>query len=50
MGNPARPKDKAIEQELSTTRIPLMRRNLKILSEKVQLLSERVDAKEKEIL
>ena len=42
-GNPARPRDKAIEQELATTRIPLMRRNLKALTEKVAQLSERLD-------
>ncbi|CDZ76310.1 UDP-3-O-acylglucosamine N-acyltransferase [Legionella massiliensis] len=42
LGNPARPKDKAIEQELSVTRIPLMRKNLKNLSEKVDALSERL--------
>ncbi|KTD17756.1 UDP-3-O-(3-hydroxymyristoyl)glucosamine N-acyltransferase [Legionella jordanis] len=40
LGNPARPKDKAIEQELSVTRIPLMRKNLKNLSEKVDKLSQ----------
>lgn len=42
LGNPARPKDKAIEHELSVTRIPLMRKNLKALSDKVKVLSERV--------
>ena len=41
-GNPARPKDKAIEQELATTRIPLMRKNLKLLHEKVAQLAERL--------
>lgn len=40
LGNPARPKDKAIEHELSVTRIPLMRKNLKALSEKVAELSK----------
>jgi UDP-3-O-[3-hydroxymyristoyl] glucosamine N-acyltransferase len=43
LGNPARPRDKAIEQELATTRIPLMRKNLKSLSEKVAQLSERLE-------
>ncbi|OGV38316.1 MAG: UDP-3-O-(3-hydroxymyristoyl)glucosamine N-acyltransferase [Legionellales bacterium RIFCSPHIGHO2_12_FULL_42_9] len=43
LGSPARPKDKAIEQELATTRIPIMRKNLKQLSEKVALLAERMD-------
>lgn len=42
LGNPARPKDKAIEQELSVTRIPLMRKNLKALHEKVDALSLRL--------
>ncbi|MBA3536621.1 MAG: UDP-3-O-(3-hydroxymyristoyl)glucosamine N-acyltransferase [Tatlockia sp.] len=41
LGNPARPKDKAIEHELSVTRIPLMRKNLKALTEKVNTLSAR---------
>lgn len=43
LGNPARPRDKAIEQELSVTRIPLMRKNLKALSEKVADLNRRLD-------
>lgn len=42
LGNPARPKDKAIEQELSVTRIPGMRKTLKTLSEKVDALSKRL--------
>lgn len=42
LGNPARPKEKAIEQELSLTRIPIMRKNMKALSEKVAALSERI--------
>ena len=46
LGNPARPKDKAIEQELASTRIPLMRRNLKALQEKVEQLTERFDQQE----
>ncbi|MBA2657462.1 MAG: UDP-3-O-(3-hydroxymyristoyl)glucosamine N-acyltransferase [Tatlockia sp.] len=41
-GNPARPKDKAIEQEFGLTRIPLMRKNLKALGEKVDLLTKRL--------
>ena len=44
LGSPARPKDKAIEQELATTRIPMMRKNLKALTEKVAQLTERLDA------
>ena len=47
LGSPARPKDKAIEQELATTRIPLIRKNLKALTEKVTQLAERLDANEK---
>ena len=43
LGNPARPRNKAIEQELATTRIPLMRKNLKSLNEKVSQLAERVE-------
>lgn len=48
LGSPARPRDKAIEQELATTRIPLMRRNLKALTEKVAQLAERLDFIDKE--
>ena len=47
LGNPARPKDKAIKQELATTRIPIMRKNLKLLSDKVALLAERLDCVDK---
>lgn len=43
LGNPARPKEKAIEHEFSTNRIPAMRKNLKVLSEKVAQLSERLE-------
>ncbi len=42
LGNPARPKDKAIEQELASTRIPFIRKNLHALSEKVSNLAEKV--------
>jgi UDP-3-O-[3-hydroxymyristoyl] glucosamine N-acyltransferase len=42
LGNPARPKEKALEQELSVTRIPMMRKNLRALSEKVSELSIRL--------
>lgn len=42
LGSPARPKDKAIEQELSVTRIPIMRKNFKALSEKVDELKGRL--------
>lgn len=42
LGNPARPKDKAIEQELAVTRIPFMRKNIQALSEKVTQLIDKV--------
>lgn len=48
LGSPARPREKAIEQELATTRIPLMRKNLRLLSEKVTQLSERLEVIDKE--
>lgn len=48
LGSPARPREKAIEQELSTTRIPLMRKNMRILSEKINQLSEKIDLMDKE--
>jgi UDP-3-O-[3-hydroxymyristoyl] glucosamine N-acyltransferase len=48
LGSPARPRDKAIEQELATTRIPLMRKNLKALSEKVALMAQRLELIDKE--
>lgn len=42
LGNPARPKEKALEQEFSSTRIPFMRKNIKTLTEKIKELTERV--------
>jgi len=47
LGNPARPKDKAIEHELATTRIPIMRKHLKRLSEKVNALIEQMQLTDK---
>lgn len=44
LGNPARLKDKAIELELSSTRIPMMRKNLLALSKKVDVLNSRMDS------
>lgn len=44
LGNPARPKDKAIEQELASTRIPFMRKNIQALSEKINQLTEQMAA------
>lgn len=48
LGNPARPKDKAIEQELSRTFIPSMRKNLKALSVQVAQLSKQLKEQDKE--
>jgi UDP-3-O-[3-hydroxymyristoyl] glucosamine N-acyltransferase len=42
LGSPARPKDLALKQELSVTRIPFMRKNIKSLSEQVAALSEQL--------
>ena len=42
IGNPARPKEKAFEQEFSTTRIPYMRKHIQTLQEKVQELEEKI--------
>jgi UDP-3-O-[3-hydroxymyristoyl] glucosamine N-acyltransferase len=48
LGSPARPKEKAIEQELSITRIPIMRKNQKALKEKVENLSKKIAELEEE--
>ncbi|HBI22491.1 MAG TPA: UDP-3-O-(3-hydroxymyristoyl)glucosamine N-acyltransferase [Legionella sp.] len=48
LGSPARPKDKAIEQELATTRIPFMRKNLRALTERVAQLAEKLAILEQE--
>lgn len=42
LGNPARPKEKALEQELGMSRISIMRKNLRQLNEKVKELSTRL--------
>jgi UDP-3-O-[3-hydroxymyristoyl] glucosamine N-acyltransferase len=42
IGNPARPKEKAFEQEFSTTRIPYMRKHIQALQEKVQELEDKI--------
>jgi len=44
LGSPARPRDKAIEQELASGRVPMMSKKLKALSEKVTELSKKMDA------
>ena len=43
LGNPARPKDKAIEQEFSTTRIPFMRKHIQNLQDKVSALEAQLE-------
>jgi UDP-3-O-[3-hydroxymyristoyl] glucosamine N-acyltransferase len=43
LGSPARLKDKAIELELSSTRIPMMRKNLFALMQRMAKLSERME-------
>ena len=48
LGNPARPKDLAIKHELSVNRIPLMRKNIKTLTEQVALLTKRLAQQEAE--
>jgi UDP-3-O-[3-hydroxymyristoyl] glucosamine N-acyltransferase len=42
LGTPARPREKAIEHEMSTTRIPLMRKQIKRLNEQVTKLKEQL--------
>lgn len=46
LGNPARPKDKAIEHELSVTRIPYLRKQLQAVQEKLAQLSARMTDEE----
>ncbi|CAM2844036.1 UDP-3-O-(3-hydroxymyristoyl)glucosamine N-acyltransferase [Legionella worsleiensis] len=48
LGSPARPKDLAIKHELSVNRIPLMRKNIKTLTEQVALLNKHLAPKEAE--
>lgn len=47
-GNPARPKEIAFKHELSVTRIPLMRKNIKTLTEQVALLQQQLSKLEAE--
>ncbi|OGT51241.1 MAG: UDP-3-O-(3-hydroxymyristoyl)glucosamine N-acyltransferase [Gammaproteobacteria bacterium RIFCSPHIGHO2_12_FULL_41_15] len=42
LGNPARPKDKAIENELSVTRIPYLRKQLHELQEQLAVLTAKM--------
>ncbi|VEB33859.1 UDP-3-O-(R-3-hydroxymyristoyl)-glucosamine N-acyltransferase [Legionella cherrii] len=48
LGNPARPKDLAIQHELGVNRIPLMRKNIKALSEQIELLKKQLAKEEAE--
>lgn len=48
LGSPARPKDIAIKQELAVNRIPLIRKNIKTLSEQVADLNKRLEKQETE--
>ena len=48
LGNPARPKDLAIKHELSVNRIPLMRKNIKTLTEQIALLQKQIAQQEVE--
>lgn len=41
-GNPARPKEIALKHELAVNRIPLMRKNIKTLSEQIAALSQKI--------
>lgn len=48
LGNPARPKDLAIKHELSVNRIPLMRKNIKSLTEQMAVINKRLANQEVE--
>ncbi|HAF87187.1 MAG: UDP-3-O-(3-hydroxymyristoyl)glucosamine N-acyltransferase [Legionellaceae bacterium] len=48
LGNPARPKQKALQQELAVTRIPLMSKTLRALGDKLKALTTRVEQYEQE--
>ncbi len=48
LGNPARPREKAIEQELATTRIPMIRKNIKQLNDRLNQLIESLDTAKEE--
>jgi UDP-3-O-[3-hydroxymyristoyl] glucosamine N-acyltransferase len=49
LGNPARPRDKALEHELSVTRIPYLRKQIHALREKVDALIVRVSGEEMDV-
>lgn len=48
LGNPARPKDLAIKHELAVNRIPLMRKNIKTLTEQIASLQKKMQHDEVE--
>lgn len=48
LGSPAKPKDVAIKHELSVNRIPLMRKNIKTLTEQIAQLSKKFAEEEVE--
>lgn len=50
LGSPARPREKAIEHEMSTTRIPLMRKQIKRLSEQMHQLREKPNGATSELV
>lgn len=45
-GNPARPKEIALKHELAVNRIPLIRKNIKTLTEQVQKLNQKLSSLE----
>lgn len=49
LGSPARPKDLAIKHELSVGRIPLLRKNIKTLTEKIAQINKRLDKQEVDV-
>jgi UDP-3-O-[3-hydroxymyristoyl] glucosamine N-acyltransferase len=48
LGNPARPKDIALKHELSVNRIPLMRKNIKTLTEQISRLTKQFETQGEE--
>lgn len=43
LGNPARPKEKALEHELATTRIPYMRKHILNMQDRIQELEQKIE-------
>lgn len=48
LGNPARPKDKAIEHELSVNRIPLIRKNIQSINAQLAEINKKLNQNETE--